>query len=190
MFAVQRVRSVKETGETFDDPADFRVADFMKGSFRACGRKATTMSSCSSGSLEAGWVRERQWDPSQVLEDQPDGSRIVKFHLSDLRLQAVVNVMWHRLQGLGVPGTPNMTRKRRYQCFSGRGCNSRRLHSYFHKSFSCCKLRLRKTRVSFPPPRISRVTHLRWRMAERPLPYRTVIHLCGSPVILQCPGGK
>ena len=27
MFAVQRVRSVRETGETFDRPADFRAAD-------------------------------------------------------------------------------------------------------------------------------------------------------------------
>ena len=34
-FAVQRVRLVKETGETFDRPADFRAVDYMKGSFRA-----------------------------------------------------------------------------------------------------------------------------------------------------------
>jgi predicted DNA-binding transcriptional regulator YafY len=34
-FAVQRVRLVKETGETFDRPADFRGEDYMEGSFRA-----------------------------------------------------------------------------------------------------------------------------------------------------------
>ena len=34
-FAVQRVRLVKETGETFDRPADFRAENYMKGSFRA-----------------------------------------------------------------------------------------------------------------------------------------------------------
>ena len=37
------------------------------------------------GPLAAGWIRERQWIPSQVLEDQPDGSLIVKFHFNDLR---------------------------------------------------------------------------------------------------------
>ena len=35
MFAVQRMLSVRETGETFDRPADFRVKDHLKGSFRA-----------------------------------------------------------------------------------------------------------------------------------------------------------
>jgi predicted DNA-binding transcriptional regulator YafY len=31
MFAVQRVRSVRDTGEAFDRPADFRLEDYMKG---------------------------------------------------------------------------------------------------------------------------------------------------------------
>ena len=39
----------------------------------------------------------------------------------------------------------------------GRGCNSRRLHFLCYKPFYHNGLRLRWTRVSFPPPRIFRV---------------------------------
>jgi hypothetical protein len=35
MFAMQRVKSVRETGETFDRPADFRLDEYLAGSFRA-----------------------------------------------------------------------------------------------------------------------------------------------------------
>ena len=85
IFAVQRVRSVSETGETFDRPADFRAEDYMKGSFRAMRGDGEYDVVLRFGSQAAGWIREKQWHPSQVLEDQPDGSLIVKFHLNDLR---------------------------------------------------------------------------------------------------------
>src|SRR5262249_6723007 len=35
IFAVQRVRSVRSTGETFDRPIAFRTDHFLRGSFRA-----------------------------------------------------------------------------------------------------------------------------------------------------------
>ncbi len=35
MFAIQRGESLRETGETFDRPADFRVEDYLKRSLRA-----------------------------------------------------------------------------------------------------------------------------------------------------------
>ncbi len=68
------------------------------------------------------------------------------------RYQAVVNVLWHRSRGVGVPGTPYITRRGRYQSFPGRGCNSRRLQFLLWKSFVCKELRLRRTRVGNPPP--------------------------------------
>jgi predicted DNA-binding transcriptional regulator YafY len=85
MFAVQRVRSVEETGESFDRPADFRVADFMRGSFRAMRGEGAYDVVLRFGSQAAGWIREKQWHPSQVHEDRPDGSLVVRFHLNDLR---------------------------------------------------------------------------------------------------------
>ncbi len=85
MFAVQRVRSVTEAGETFDRPADFRAADLMKGSFRAMRGVGEYDVVLRFGSHAAGWINEKQWHPSQVDEDEPDGNLIVKIHLSDLR---------------------------------------------------------------------------------------------------------
>ena len=34
MFAVQSVLLLRDSGETFDRPADFRVDEYLKGSFR------------------------------------------------------------------------------------------------------------------------------------------------------------
>ena len=85
MVAVQRVRSVKETGETFDRPSGFRAEDHLKGSFRAMRGEGADDVVLRFGPLAAGWIRVRQWGPSQALEDQPDGSLIVMFHLNDLR---------------------------------------------------------------------------------------------------------
>ncbi len=85
MFAVQRVRSVTETGDTFDRPPDFRAADFMKGRFRAVRREGDFDVVVRFGSSPAGWIKERQWHLGRGYEDQPDGTLFVKFLLSDLR---------------------------------------------------------------------------------------------------------
>ncbi len=84
MFAVQRVRSVSETGETFDRPAGFRAEDYMKGSFRGMRGEGSYDVVLRFGSRAAGWIREKQWHPSQTREEQPDGTLIVRFHVSEL----------------------------------------------------------------------------------------------------------
>ena len=76
MFAVQRVRSLCETGETFDRPAGFRAEDFMKGSFRAVRGDGDHRVVLRFGPQAAGWFAEKRWHASQVLEPQPDGSVI------------------------------------------------------------------------------------------------------------------
>jgi predicted DNA-binding transcriptional regulator YafY len=84
-FAVQRVRSVKETGETFDRPADFCAADHMKHGFRALRGDGDHDVVLRFSPTVAGLIRERVWHPSQKLEDQPDGRVVLKLHLDDLR---------------------------------------------------------------------------------------------------------
>ena len=37
------------------------------------------------GPQAAGWIREKTWHPSQALEEQSDGSVIVRFHVNELR---------------------------------------------------------------------------------------------------------
>jgi predicted DNA-binding transcriptional regulator YafY len=85
MFAMQRMRSVQETGETFDRPADFRIEDYMKGSFRAIRGDGDHAIALRFGAAVAGQIAERRWHPSQNLDPQPDGSVILRLRISDLR---------------------------------------------------------------------------------------------------------
>jgi proteasome accessory factor B len=85
VFAAQRVRSVRETGETFDRPADFKVEDYMGDTFRVVrgdGRHLVSLLFCQP---TAGRIAEKTWHPSQTLEPAPDGGVILRFEVSDLR---------------------------------------------------------------------------------------------------------
>jgi predicted DNA-binding transcriptional regulator YafY len=84
MFAVQRVRSVRDTGATFDRPADFRLDDYMQGSFRAVRGDGDHEVALRFSPDAAGRIAEKQWHPSQTIEHQSDGSLIVRFRLTSL----------------------------------------------------------------------------------------------------------
>jgi predicted DNA-binding transcriptional regulator YafY len=83
-FAVQRIRSLLATGETFDRPAEFRVEDYMQGSFRAVRGDGDYEVVLRFTLDVAGRIAEKRWHPSQTIEHQPDGSLIVRFHLTSL----------------------------------------------------------------------------------------------------------
>ncbi len=85
IFAIQRVKAVHPTGETFDRPAAFRLDQFMHGSFRAIRGDGSHDVALRFTPESAGRVTEKQWHDSQTLESQPDGSLIVRFHVTDLR---------------------------------------------------------------------------------------------------------
>ncbi len=93
MFAIQRVRSARETGDTFDRPADFRVDEFLQGSFRAMPGEGAHDVVLRFGPKVAGRVREKRWHGSQIFEDQPDGHLIVRMHLSSL-IEIKRWIMW------------------------------------------------------------------------------------------------
>jgi predicted DNA-binding transcriptional regulator YafY len=84
LFAVQRVRSVRATGETFDRPADFRVEDYMRGSFRAVRGDGAYGVVLRFAPGVAGRIAEKQWHSSQTIEAEPDGGVILTMHLSSL----------------------------------------------------------------------------------------------------------
>jgi predicted DNA-binding transcriptional regulator YafY len=84
VFAVQRVRSVRPAGETFDRPADFRVEDYMQGSFRAVRGDGDYRVVLRFAPAVAGRIDEKQWHPSQTIEPQPDGGLILTLNLSSL----------------------------------------------------------------------------------------------------------
>ncbi len=83
-FAVQRIRSLVATGERFERPADFRLEDYMSGCFRAVRGDGDHAIVLRFTPDVAGRIAEKQWHPSQVIEEQPDGSLIVRFRLSSL----------------------------------------------------------------------------------------------------------
>ena len=82
-FAATRLASVKETGETFDRPADFCVESFMKDGFHALRGDGDHDVVLRFGPMVAGLIKEKTWHHSQKLEPQPDGCLIVRLHVSD-----------------------------------------------------------------------------------------------------------
>jgi hypothetical protein len=70
MFAIQRVKSVRDTGETFDRPVDFRVEAYMQGSFRVVRGDGDHDVVLRFTPEAAGWIAEKAWHSSQVLEPQ------------------------------------------------------------------------------------------------------------------------
>ncbi len=93
MFAIQRVQSLRETGETFDRPADFRAEDYLKGSFRAFRGKGDHHVVLRLRPGVARRFAEKKWHGSQVLEPQADGSLIARLHLNNL-VEIKRWVMW------------------------------------------------------------------------------------------------
>jgi predicted DNA-binding transcriptional regulator YafY len=84
-FAVQRIRSARPTGESFDRPADFRIADYLRGSFRAMRGDGWHKIILRFTPATAGRVAEKIWHPTQKSEPCPDGSLLLRFEVSDLR---------------------------------------------------------------------------------------------------------
>lgn len=85
VFAVQRVRSVHETGEIFSRPADFRIEDYMGDSFRIVRGSGTHQVALKFTAEFAGRIAEKVWHRSQTIESTPDGGLILRFEVSDLR---------------------------------------------------------------------------------------------------------
>jgi predicted DNA-binding transcriptional regulator YafY len=93
MFAVQRVESVSETGETFDRPADFRVDDYLKASFGAVRGDGDYDVLLRFKPEVARRFEERKWHAVQAIERQADGSVLTRLHLSSL-VEVKRWVMW------------------------------------------------------------------------------------------------
>jgi predicted DNA-binding transcriptional regulator YafY len=85
MFSAVRVRSVRETGETFDPPGDFRVDHYLGDSFRSVRGEGRYPVALRFTSACAGRIAEKVWHRSQKIERNGDGSLILRLELSDLR---------------------------------------------------------------------------------------------------------
>lgn len=87
MFAPARVRALEVTGATFVPPEDFRIEEYLGGSFAVLrGGEGESHRVCLRFRGEAvRYVRERTWHPSQEAEPGPDGSLVVRLRLGHLR---------------------------------------------------------------------------------------------------------
>ncbi len=80
-FAVERVEQIEVVDEGFEIPADFNVSEYARGAFGIAGGKPEVVEIAFAAEM-AGYIRERVWHESQVLEDGPAGSVILRLSVA------------------------------------------------------------------------------------------------------------
>jgi predicted DNA-binding transcriptional regulator YafY len=82
IFAVERIREFRMTGETFTVPSDFDFDAYMQGSFGILRGETTTIRVHFSRH-RAKWIAERTWHESQEIQSLPDGDLILSLNVAD-----------------------------------------------------------------------------------------------------------
>ncbi len=75
IFALDRIKSLRLTDETFEIPGDFRVEEFMQTSFGVFHGKPQNVKIRFAPEV-AGYIREKTWHATQKIKSQNDGSVI------------------------------------------------------------------------------------------------------------------
>jgi predicted DNA-binding transcriptional regulator YafY len=81
LFAVDRIRKMVLTDTTFEAPQDFDIENFLRDSFGAFLGDPVQVAIHFSPRV-AGYVDEKIWHESQVVEKQMDGSLIFKAEIA------------------------------------------------------------------------------------------------------------
>ena len=82
IFAVERIRELRQTGETFRIPEDFDFDTYMQGSFGIL-RGETTQIRIRFSPHRAKWIAERTWHESQQIQWLPDESLLFSLEVAD-----------------------------------------------------------------------------------------------------------
>jgi len=80
-FAVERIERIEVLDVNFDIPPDFNVSEYARGAFGIAGGKPEDVELVFDGEM-AGYIRERVWHESQTLQEQPDGSVILRMSVT------------------------------------------------------------------------------------------------------------
>ncbi|MHB8927425.1 MAG: helix-turn-helix transcriptional regulator [Bacillota bacterium] len=80
-FAVDRMEHVSRTGRRFQRRADFSIEKYLAGSW-GIERGEKTRITVRFDPETARFIRERRWHPSQVFEEQGDGSLLAQFDVA------------------------------------------------------------------------------------------------------------
>jgi predicted DNA-binding transcriptional regulator YafY len=75
LFAMDRIKQIHLTEDTFDIPDDFDAESFMASSFGVFQGEPVKVRIRFSPEA-AGYVSEKMWHPSQTLAPEPDGSTV------------------------------------------------------------------------------------------------------------------
>jgi predicted DNA-binding transcriptional regulator YafY len=82
IFALERIKDLEKTGETFTIPAGFDFDEYMRSSFGIL-RGETVPVRIRFGPHRAKWIAERTWHESQKIEWLPDGGLILSLDVAD-----------------------------------------------------------------------------------------------------------
>ena len=75
VFALDRIKNLELTDDTFEMPADFDLEDFMRLSFGVFRGEPIQVKIRFAADI-AGYISEKIWHESQIIETQSDGSII------------------------------------------------------------------------------------------------------------------
>jgi predicted DNA-binding transcriptional regulator YafY len=81
IFALDRIKELEITGETFETPEDFNIDEFMRSSFGVFHGKPVRVRVWFAADI-AEYIGEKVWHGSQRLEPQPDGSVIFEVEVA------------------------------------------------------------------------------------------------------------
>ncbi|MGE0529186.1 MAG: helix-turn-helix transcriptional regulator [Bdellovibrionales bacterium] len=85
MFVPGRIRTLQETGHSFERQADFQIRDYLDHSFRTYRGDGKPIKVSLRFSPEMSrYIPEKQWHPSQKLSMGKDGRLTVTFQISHL----------------------------------------------------------------------------------------------------------
>ena len=85
LFSPSRIRELRETGESFERPADFRINEYLDVGFRKMrGAGPMEIVRLLFTPQAARYVREKVWHPTQKLREHADGSLTLTFRVNHL----------------------------------------------------------------------------------------------------------
>ena len=83
IFALDRIKKLEMTDETFETPEDFNVDDFMKSSFGVFQGESVHVRIWFAAEI-AEYIREKIWHETQTIESLPDGAIIFEAEVAGI----------------------------------------------------------------------------------------------------------
>jgi len=93
IFALDRIKTIQHTDETFEMPEDFNIDDFMKSSFGVFHGEPVRVRIWFAADI-AEYIREKTWHETQKIETQKDGSIIFEAEVAGTKEIAFWVLKW------------------------------------------------------------------------------------------------